>query len=102
MENNEMIAREEEMDDMTEQDYATETYEETRGISGRDALTIAAGTLVGAAVVKWIAKKIKPVVVKAAVKFVKKNGHTVVPNELLDNYEEDSVDESEEIVEDED
>ena len=85
-----------------EPEYGTETlnYEE-KGVSLKDAAIIGAVTLTGAAVVKWLGKKLKPVFVKKAAKFVKKNGYTVVPNELLDS-EEDEVEAPEEISVEED
>lgn len=85
----------------TEPECETETYYEDRGISAKDAITIGAVTLVGAAALKWLGKKLKPVFVKKAAKFCKNNGYTVVPNEVLDARVEESVEESYEVEEEE-
>lgn len=84
----------------TEPECETETYYENRVISAKDAIKIGAVTLVGAAALKWLGKKLKPVFVKKAAKFCKKNGYTVVANEVLDAEVEESVQETYEVEED--
>jgi hypothetical protein len=88
MNNMEVYEPETDVTEVTE--YETETYTDEKGISGKDVATIAIGTLIGVGVVKWIGKKVKPLIVKGAVKMAKKNGYTCVPNEVLDAAVEDT------------